>query len=791
MQKDFVLIDALLERASSFCYHNVNVSFYLEFCKLWLLSKKHPRDYGSSTAAMSAQSADSFDPSADSVTPKTDGTSDSDFDERDVSAEDDDSIPPEEDAADEEEVSSLMKESEMSLDELLATYGIPSNINDHSVNSPISRGRPIRLKSGRRTATPPSSVTSSLEPSESLPPAKKPRRSGHISGCINNENNDTLTARSVSRNRPVSSTDQLISRSTSDADILSDKNKSDESLLRCLTSFTYPHSVPCSHSASPVSIDVSCSDPSSAATTPKHSKRITTESLNGTHKRVSRSHLLRSRAKSNPTVRSSSTELIDNGISSNTEKQVLSDPEGDIIKENGKNDDQTEETEEQEDTRCVNNEDYSSRFWKNAVTGQETPLSYNSDEDEDYCPSEDSGGHDWKGEIKVGDEYQANVPMTISSSNNTENQTINNTGSNEGVFYGYAERVFQESSLVWKPCEKLSEADVTRFERTYAQVIMSTLPNQRTIDDEEALFLLMRCDYDVEEALQRLQSKAVLPSEVPGYLDSWSEPDCTAFEKSFAIYGKDFRQIRETRLRHKTVSELIHFYYLWKKTARHDEFARIYRRDKKKSSHPNITDFMDCLAMEQEILAESYMQNVSDVNMLATTPVVASSSTTSGIDGTSLPHKCENNSAHKSYSFQPVTSDDDAPERNSDYRLDSSVRCQVTTGQKAKGALLNCDEGKTTESPVVRLKESSDGDANLLNKLPSSLGEFELMNCSITLDTSVNRSKSKLGVSSTCPPATNEACSYMNNCLKQADQTSSFTTRSTRTSSSSSSTPII
>ncbi|CAH8572663.1 unnamed protein product [Heterobilharzia americana] len=628
-----------------------------------------------------------------------------------------------------------MKESEMSLDELLATYGIPSNINDHSVNSPISRGRPIRLKSGRRTATPPSSVTSSLEPSESLPPAKKPRRSGHISGCINNENNDTLTARSVSRNRPVSSTDQLISRSTSDADILSDKNKSDESLLRCLTSFTYPHSVPCSHSASP---------------------------------------------------------------------QVLSDPEGDIIKENGKNDDQTEETEEQEDTRCVNNEDYSSRFWKNAVT------------DEDYCPSEDSGGHDWKGEIKVGDEYQANVPMTISSSNNTENQTINNTGSNEGVFYGYAERVFQESSLVWKPCEKLSEADVTRFERTYAQVIMSTLPNQRTIDDEEALFLLMRCDYDVEEALQRLQSKAVLPSDIldlkyllerilcdclkltcyfsPSFLSlyafamlySWSEPDCTAFEKSFAIYGKDFRQIRETRLRHKTVSELIHFYYLWKKTARHDEFARIYRRDKKKSSHPNITDFMDCLAMEQEILAESYMQNVSDVNMLATTPVVASSSTTSGIDGTSLPHKCENNSAHKSYSFQPVTSDDDAPERNSDYRLDSSVRCQVTTGQKAKGALLNCDEGKTTESPVVRLKESSDGDANLLNKLPSSLGEFELMNCSITLDTSVNRSKSKLGVSSTCPPATNEACSYMNNCLKQADQTSSFTTRSTRTSSSSS-----
>ncbi|KAF5394518.1 Myb DNA-binding domain protein [Paragonimus heterotremus] len=105
----------------------------------------------------------------------------------------------------------------------------------------------------------------------------------------------------------------------------------------------------------------------------------------------------------------------------------------------------------------------------------------------------------------------------------------------------------------------------------------------------QALFLLMRCNYDPDEALQRLRFRTVSPTEIPGYMEAWSEADSTAFEKGFALYNKDFRQIRETRLRHKTVGELVHYYYLWKKTVRHDRFARTYRRDKRKSPHPSIT----------------------------------------------------------------------------------------------------------------------------------------------------------------------------------------------------------
>ncbi|VDP93555.1 unnamed protein product [Echinostoma caproni] len=58
----------------------------------------------------------------------------------------------------------------------------------------------------------------------------------------------------------------------------------------------------------------------------------------------------------------------------------------------------------------------------------------------------------------------------------------------------------------------------------------------------------MRCNYDADEALQRLRFRTVSPGEIPGYMETWSEADATAFEKGFALYNKDFKQIRDTRV---------------------------------------------------------------------------------------------------------------------------------------------------------------------------------------------------------------------------------------------------
>lgn len=49
------------------------------------------------------------------------------------------------------------------------------------------------------------------------------------------------------------------------------------------------------------------------------------------------------------------------------------------------------------------------------------------------------------------------------------------------------------------------------------------------------------------------------------------------------------------------MGELVQFYYLWKKTERHDVFANKARLEKKKYTlHPGLTDFMDRFLEEQE-----------------------------------------------------------------------------------------------------------------------------------------------------------------------------------------------
>jgi hypothetical protein len=53
--------------------------------------------------------------------------------------------------------------------------------------------------------------------------------------------------------------------------------------------------------------------------------------------------------------------------------------------------------------------------------------------------------------------------------------------------------------------------------------------------------------------------------------------------------------------KHRSVGELVQFYYIWKKTERHDVFASKTRLEKKKYSlHPGLTDHMDRFLEEQE-----------------------------------------------------------------------------------------------------------------------------------------------------------------------------------------------
>ncbi len=59
------------------------------------------------------------------------------------------------------------------------------------------------------------------------------------------------------------------------------------------------------------------------------------------------------------------------------------------------------------------------------------------------------------------------------------------------------------------------------------------------------------------------------------------------------------------QVRTRSVGELVQFYYLWKKTERHDVFANATRMEKKKYAlHPGTTDYMDRFIDEQDTVRD-------------------------------------------------------------------------------------------------------------------------------------------------------------------------------------------
>jgi len=125
------------------------------------------------------------------------------------------------------------------------------------------------------------------------------------------------------------------------------------------------------------------------------------------------------------------------------------------------------------------------------------------------------------------------------------------------------------------------------------------IPNGAHIrDDEQALLLLLQCGYNTEEALRRTRMNCVPPADT---MSLWSEEECRAFETGLRVYGKDFHNIQANKVGTRAVGELVQFYYLWKKTERHDVFANSFRIEKKKYTlHPGTTDYMERFIDEQE-----------------------------------------------------------------------------------------------------------------------------------------------------------------------------------------------
>lgn len=156
------------------------------------------------------------------------------------------------------------------------------------------------------------------------------------------------------------------------------------------------------------------------------------------------------------------------------------------------------------------------------------PQSEEEEDDCDYSPDEE----DWKKTIMVGSDYQAKIPVGL-------------------IKYDDALPYENDDKMLWDPTS-LSESETV----SYLARLQDTASLQAK-DDEQALYLLLQCGYNVEEALRRRRINCVPPTDTM----RWSEEECRNFETGMRLYGKDFHKIQETKVKTRSVKELVLFYY--------------------------------------------------------------------------------------------------------------------------------------------------------------------------------------------------------------------------------------
>lgn len=154
--------------------------------------------------------------------------------------------------------------------------------------------------------------------------------------------------------------------------------------------------------------------------------------------------------------------------------------------------------------------------------------SLSDEEDLDYSPDEDES----KKTIMVGSDYQAMIP--------------------EGLrFYDDALPYENEDKLLWDP-SKLTNSDIEDYLNKFSTLASAnggtnyiSQGGKHLRDDEQALFLLLQCGNNCEEALRRRRLGGLQPTTT---MSIWSEEECRNFENGLRIYGKCFHEIQMSKV---------------------------------------------------------------------------------------------------------------------------------------------------------------------------------------------------------------------------------------------------
>ncbi|XP_070478281.1 mesoderm induction early response protein 2 isoform X2 [Equus przewalskii] len=203
-----------------------------------------------------------------------------------------------------------------------------------------------------------------------------------------------------------------------------------------------------------------------------------------------------------------------------------------------------------------------------AAADKEPGSSTSSDAEEDPLPA-----NKCKKEIMVGPQFQADLSSLH----------LNRHG----------EKIYEnEDQLLWDP-NVLPEREVEEFlyravKRRWHEMAGSQLPEGEAVkDSEQALYELVKCNFNIEEALRRLRFNVKVIRD--GFC-AWSEEECRNFEHGFRVHGKNFHLIQANKVRTRSVGECVEYYYLWKKSERYDCFSQQTRLGRRKYGPAGTTD---------------------------------------------------------------------------------------------------------------------------------------------------------------------------------------------------------
>lgn len=134
-------------------------------------------------------------------------------------------------------------------------------------------------------------------------------------------------------------------------------------------------------------------------------------------------------------------------------------------------------------------------------------------------------------------------------------------------------------------------------------------------DHELGLYYLYNAKFDANLALRNMTSNNHNIStafNIFRYPQPWNLEDCELFERGLRQYCKNFLEIQKEYLPHKSIQDLVEFYYFWKKSERYDCFIQNNRKRKINNLiQTNEEKVLDENFSDRQFINESSMTELS------------------------------------------------------------------------------------------------------------------------------------------------------------------------------------